>query len=232
MSITDNTTGATDVARDHAQEAAQQAMSRAGDVAGHAGDAARDVKDTALDQAQQVKEQTVRQARNLVSGTTAQLNEQASAQAQRLSGNLKELGDELRQMAGAGTDGGTATELVHQASERAHQLAGYLDGRDATTILDDVRGYASRRPGAFLAGAALLGIVAGRVGRGVKDAGGSDDASVGAPATTPSVVVLPEDPSTTAASTYDDGFSSSTYRYTEQDPTTGALMRDTSEEPS
>jgi len=36
-----------------------------------------------------------------------------------------------------------------------------------------VRQYARRRPGAFLAGAALLGLAVGRLGRGVKDAGGS-----------------------------------------------------------
>jgi hypothetical protein len=171
VTTTNNPTQKADIARDHTQEAAQDAKARAADVGGHATEAAHDVASTAADQAQNVKQETVRQARNLVSEATGQLSSQAGSQTRRISGNLRDLGNELHQMAGAGADGGTASELAHQAAERAHQLAGYLEGREPTEILEDLRSYARRRPGAFLAGAAALGLVAGRVGRGVKDAG-------------------------------------------------------------
>lgn len=170
MTTTHDVTQPTDVARGHAQDAAQDAKARAAEVGSHANDAAHDVASTAVDQAQQVKAETVRQARNLFSEATDQLSAQAGSQTQRLSGNLRDLGDELRQMADAGHQGGTARELAHQAAERAHQVAGYLEGRQPDALLDDLRSYARRRPGAFLAGAAVLGLVAGRVGRGVKDA--------------------------------------------------------------
>jgi hypothetical protein len=166
-----DTTQKADLARAHTQEAAQDAKARVAEVGGHANEAAHDVASTARDQAQNVKQETVRQARNLVSEATDQLSSQAGSQTQRISGNLRELGDELAQMAGAGTSGSTASELAHQAAERSHQVAGYLEARQPGEILDDLRSYARRRPGAFLAGAAVLGLVAGRVGRGVKDAG-------------------------------------------------------------
>jgi len=174
VTTTQDAAAKADIARSHTQEAAQDAKGRAAEVTGHASDAAHDVAGTAVEQAQQVKQETVRQARNLVSEATGQLSSQAGSQTQKLTGNLRELGDELRQMADSGS-GGTASELVHQASERVHQVAGFLDGREPTEILDDVRRFARQRPGAFLAGAAALGLIAGRLGRGVKDASGSSN---------------------------------------------------------
>jgi hypothetical protein len=118
----------------------------------------------------------VRQTRNLVHEATDQVSAQASEQSQRLSALLRDLGDELKQMASAGS-GGTATELAHHASERAHHAAGYLDGRQPSELLEDLRSYARRRPGAFLTGAALLGLATGRLGRGMKHSDKGDGAA-------------------------------------------------------
>lgn len=221
--MTTDTSEKADIARSHAQDAASTAQDRAGEVSAHAQDAAHQVVGTASQQAQTVKDETVRQARNLTSEASSQLNVQAKDQTQRLAGNLRSLGDELKGMAAGGQDGGTATELVHQAADQVHQLAGYLDGKEPSQIVSDVRGFASRRPGAFLAGAAILGVVAGRLGRGVKDAGSDDN-----PARTPAApstdrpsaqsVLLPDAPA--------DGFSTSTYDYPAMDSATGALVRD------
>jgi hypothetical protein len=169
---TSGTPEATDVARTHAQDAAQQATARAGEVGDHAATAAGDVKDTAVGQAQQVKDETVRQAKDVAAQAQSQLKEQARAQSQRASANLHDLGDELRQMAQAGT-GGPASQLADQAADRAHQLGGYLENREPGDIVDDMRHWARQRPGAFLAGAAVLGLAVGRIGRGVKDTSGS-----------------------------------------------------------
>ena len=55
-----------------------------------------------------------------------------------------------------------------------------LDGREPSQILDDVRAFARRRPGAFLLGALAAGVVAGRITRGAKESqssSGSADSS-------------------------------------------------------
>ena len=169
MSTTDSFSDTKDVAKDHAQQAAQAVQARTGEVAGHAKEATHDVAATAAEQVGNVKQETVRQTRNLLSEASSQLSTQAGEQTQRLTQLLRELADELKQMASAG-NGGQASELAHQASERAHQAAAYLEGRQPGDLVEDVRSYARRRPGAFLAGAALLGLAAGRVGRGVKAA--------------------------------------------------------------
>lgn len=171
-----------DVVREHGGEAAGAAKDRAAGVASHATGAAADVKDTAVDQARQVKDETVRQAKDLVGEARMQATTQAREQTQRVSGNLNSIADELRKMADNG-DGGMAADAAHQIADRAHRAAQYLDGREPGDLLDDVRGFARRRPGAFLAGMAALGFLAGRVGRGVKDAsddGGADRDDVGA----------------------------------------------------
>ena len=186
--MTSDTSDTADIAASHARDAASTAQEKAGEVTAHAQDAAHQVAGTAAEQAQNVKDETVRQARNLAGEAGGQLSAQAKDQTQRLVGTLRELGDELKGMAEGGQPRGTATELVHQGAERVHGLAGYLDGKEPAEILDDARAFARRRPGAFLAGAAVLGLLAGRVGRGVKDAGSSDPAGPGvtrADATTP-----------------------------------------------
>jgi len=177
VTTTQDAAGKADIALSHGQEAAEDAKGRAAEVTSHAQDAAHEVAGTAAEQAQNVKEETVRQARNLVSEASTQLSAQAGTQTQRLTGNLRDLGYELRQMADSGS-GGTASELVYQASDRVHQVAGFLEGREPSEILDDVRAFARRRPGAFLAGAAVLGMIAGRVGRGVKDAAEQDSSGM------------------------------------------------------
>ena len=133
MSTTDNFSDTKDVAKDHAQQAAQAVQARTGEVAGHAKEATQDVAATAAEQVANVKQETVRQTRNLLSEASSQVSTQAGEQTQRLTQLLRELADELKQMASAG-NGGQASELAHQASERAHQAASYLEGRQPSEL--------------------------------------------------------------------------------------------------
>jgi hypothetical protein len=71
---------------------------------------------------------------------------------------------------------GTATDLVSQAGDRAHGVADWLDKREPSDLLREVRSFAQQRPAAFLLGAALAGVAAGRLTRGVV-AARSDDSS-------------------------------------------------------
>ena len=73
---------------------------------------------------------------------------------------------------------GVATDLARQAADRAGQAASWLQDREPEDLLEDVRAFARRRPGAFLGIALAAGVVAGRLTRGIK-AAGDDDAPGG-----------------------------------------------------
>jgi hypothetical protein len=100
------------------------------------------------------------------------MTEQAGSQKSRAVQGLQALGDELEQMAQNSGQSGLATETARQVSSRTRDLAQYLDRQEPADLLEEVRSYARRRPVVFLAGAALAGVVAGRLTRGLASAGG------------------------------------------------------------
>jgi len=141
--------------------------------------AGADVAQTAQEKAHEVVDETKRQARNLMGETRDQLQGQVNEQHRNLISQLRSLANELSSMAnGTNTmagSGGVATELVSQAGDRAHQLVGWLESRQPNEVVDDVRRFARQHPGAFLAGAAIAGVVAGRLTRGVVAAHSEQD---------------------------------------------------------
>ncbi|GAB2525898.1 hypothetical protein [Paramicrobacterium agarici] len=60
---------------------------------------------------------------------------------------------------------GVATELVKQAASKSSDVASWLDQRDPGSLLDEVKGFARRKPGVFIGAAAVAGILAGRLTR-------------------------------------------------------------------
>ncbi len=161
--------------KDRASEASQAAK--------HAG---TDVAQTAAEKAKDVAQETTKQARDLLGEARGQVKQQAGDQHRALVDNLRSLADELSAMTSANEQGGVATQLVGQAGERVKGAANWLDGREPGEVLDEVRTFARRRPGTFLLGAALAGVVAGRLTRGVV-AARSDESSDSSPsAATPS----------------------------------------------
>jgi hypothetical protein len=80
-------------------------------------------------------------------------------------------------MADKSDQSGLGAEMVRQVAERGHSLADYLELREPGDLIDDLRNWARRRPGGFLAGSALAGVVAGRLTRGVKDASSAEEES-------------------------------------------------------
>ena len=148
----------TDVARDAAAGVGQHAREAGGQVAG-----------TATDQARQVVAETGRQARDLLGEAQGHAQSQASAQQERAAQQLHSVADEVGQMASNGDQSGVATEFARQAADRMHGAASWLEQREPGDLLDEVRNFARRRPGAFLIGAAVAGLAAGRLTRGLKD---------------------------------------------------------------
>jgi hypothetical protein len=85
---------------------------------------------------------------------------------------------------------GLAPEIARQAAERTRGVASWLDEREPGALVEEVRRFARRKPGAFLAGAAIAGVLAGRLTRGAvaaasDDSSGDSSGSNGAPAVRP-----------------------------------------------
>jgi hypothetical protein len=162
-------------------------------VASEAADSGRHVAETAASGARDVVSEATTQLRQLFEQVRGELDDQASSQGQRAVGGLRSLADELRQMASSSSQPGVAGEVVGQAAHRASSAADWIENRQPGDMLEELRSLARRRPGAFLLGAAVLGVVGGRLTRGLTadDAGGSStpaslrSASSGGRATTP-----------------------------------------------
>lgn len=129
------------------------------------------VTETATEQAKQVVSETRRQARDLLGEARRQAREQGLAQQHKAAQQLRTLAGELNEMAAKAEQPGMVAELAQQASERIGSAASWLEKREPGDLFDGVRNFARSRPGAFLLGAAVAGVVAGRLTRGVAAAG-------------------------------------------------------------
>jgi ElaB/YqjD/DUF883 family membrane-anchored ribosome-binding protein len=158
-----------DVAKDEARNVGQTAAQAGSQVAS-----------TAADQAREVAHETQRQAQDLLHQGRQQLRQQTVAQQHKAASGLSSLAQELRGLADGSSQGapGPARDLLQQASGYVEQFADRLQSREPADLLDDVRAFARRRPGTFLLGAALAGVLAGRLTSGVK-AAHSDGSSTG-----------------------------------------------------
>lgn len=143
------------------------AQEKATHVASTAKESGAQTAQTAAGEAQHVAAETKEQARDLAQEAMSQLREQAGAQQEKVVSGLRELVEELRAMADGGGKNGLATEAAHQGADRAKQAADWLEHHEPGDLLDEVRRFGRRRPGAFLAGAALAGVLAGRLTRGM-----------------------------------------------------------------
>lgn len=147
------------------QSTTDVAKEQAGRVADHAVGASKDVVQTAHQQAGAVANEARWQARQLLHQAQSEVSNQAATQQQRLAGGLHQVADQLHSMASRSDQQGMVTDLAREAADRTHRLAGWLDDRDPNGVLDEVRSFARRRPGAFLAVALGAGLLAGRLAR-------------------------------------------------------------------
>lgn len=147
-------------------EAAKDQAAQLTDTAKQAGG---QVVDTVKEQAGQVTAEAGRQAKQLLSQAQSELTDQAAATQQRVAGGLHSLAEELAGMAHGSEQDGVATDLARQAADKANQAADWLDNRDPGSLLDEIRSFARRKPGAYLAIAVGAGVLAGRLTRGLTD---------------------------------------------------------------
>jgi hypothetical protein len=162
----------TSVAKDQAKQVGQDSKEAAKNVAGTAASEAKNVAGTAASEAKSVAAEAGSQAKNLLGTVTSQVKEQAGTQQQKISEGIRGISNELKSM-GEKSDNHMVSSIVQQASQRTESVAGWLEGRDASEILEDVKSFARRKPGAFLAIAAGSGLLVGRLTKGLTGNGDS-----------------------------------------------------------
>ncbi|WP_309103019.1 hypothetical protein [Microbacterium sp.] len=172
--------GATGTGSQQPSGTIETAKQEAAGVKDTAAEQAGGVVDTAKSEAAAVGHAAKDQVRGLYEQTRTELREQAATQQRRVADGLRSVGGELGTMADNAEGGGIAADLVRQVSTRVEGVAGWIGDRDPGALLGEVKTFARRRPGTFIAIAAVAGLVAGRLTRALAD-GASDrsDATTG-----------------------------------------------------
>ncbi|MFI6025975.1 hypothetical protein [Amycolatopsis magusensis] len=144
------------VAKEEAAELGSTAAERGGEVA-----------HTAAEEAKHVAAHAQREGQDLLRESREHLVAQAREGQQKAARGLHELADQLGRMSEKAEVSGTASDVTRQVAERAHSVAGWLEAREPGDLLGEVRDFARRKPGVFLAGAVVAGALVGRLTRGV-----------------------------------------------------------------
>ncbi|WP_299167716.1 hypothetical protein [uncultured Arthrobacter sp.] len=187
-------------AKDSTKDTAKQEAAEVG----HEGlDAAKNVAQTAGTEARNVAHEAGTQAKNLLGDLGTGLKDQAGAQQQKVTEGIRSFSDGLTSMAEK-SDESPARNLVQQAAQRTGSVAGWLEGRDPASLLDEAANFARRRPGTFLLVAAAAGVLAGRFARGATGGGSSTASQELVPAPTQPPAVPPVTAGATS-STANDG---------------------------
>ena len=199
-----------DVAKEEARGVAQDAV-----------ESGKQTAETAKQQAGEVANEAMSQARMLFDQTREQITSQGTAQQEKAASGLRTLADELTGLAtGNVQQEGLATDLARQASERVRTAADFIENRQPSELLDEVRSFARRRPGAFLLGAAVVGFLGGRLTRGIADEA-RDDSGVPIATRTAPTAGLPANSPTNATGV--QGAVQSTGGYASVQPVTSGV---------
>ncbi|MFC6063250.1 hypothetical protein [Streptomyces ochraceiscleroticus] len=172
-------------ARQDVQHGARVAQEKGQEVAG-----------TARESAAEVAKETAAQGRYLYEKARDQAAGETGAQVRRMAAGLRRIADDLRHMSDEAKPDSPAASLVRQAADRGQLLADRLDRGGPDELLNEVKDFARRRPGLFMAGAALAGFAVSRVGRGIGSAASTPSGAAGeerpsVPASSPSVGTVP-----------------------------------------
>ncbi|WP_072314559.1 hypothetical protein [Agrococcus sp. Marseille-P2731] len=160
------------------------AKEEAANLGSSAKDAGQRVAGTAKDEAKNVAGEAKHQAKQLLDTTMQEAREQASTQQRRAAEGMRTVSDDLRSMAsGEGASDGIAQQIVTQVGDRVEAAAGWLNDREPADLLDELKSFARRRPGTFIAIAGVAGLLVGRLTRGLiadaKDEHGSSSTTGG-----------------------------------------------------
>ncbi|MBW1600520.1 hypothetical protein JJV70_00065 [Streptomyces sp. JJ66] len=149
-----------------------QAQQEASATAGRAGQAAGRVADTAGEQARAVTGQAREQGMAAARDLRDRARSEADTQTHRTADTIRHWADDMAAMAGRAEQDTAARRLVTQLADGGRRAADHLDERGVDGLLQEVQGFARRRPAAFLGAAALAGVVAGRLAKAGSAANG------------------------------------------------------------
>jgi len=159
------------------QAAAEQADELRGTVKEHAGE----VASSARDQAGEVVRTARTETQQVVDRTRSAVENEARQRTDALAQSVRKVGDGLQALAdGRPEEAGPVVGYARDAASRVGEVAQRLENRGYDGLVEDVSGFARRRPGVFLGAAALLGFAVGRVVRSGGASGGSMNGSSGA----------------------------------------------------
>ncbi|WP_111720469.1 hypothetical protein [Homoserinimonas sp. OAct 916] len=137
-------------------------------------DQAGNVAETAKAEVGSVAAEAKSQAKDLFAQTQREIKEQADAQQSKAAAGLRAMGEQLRGMSDNSDQGGLAVDLVHEVSGRLSGVGSWLEQRDSGSLVREVKSYARRNPGTFVAIAAVAGVVVGRLTKALT-AGDNDE---------------------------------------------------------
>lgn len=149
------------------------AKEEAANVAGTAREQAANVAGTAREQAANVAGTVSDQARGLASNVRQKVSSEARTQNDRLADTLRTMAGELEEMASG--ESSPARSVVSSVAQGTRRAADYVADKGPEGVLSEVTDFARRRPGAFLATAAIAGFVVGRLGKGMMGGSSSSD---------------------------------------------------------
>ena len=144
-------------------------------VARTANEDVQQLASTVRSQAHQVKGELAGQAREMLEETRGQLESQADLQATRLARALSQVGTQAVALSeGRPQEAGPLVDYAEQAATWLDTCAAEIEERGLEGLATDVVDFARRRPGLFLAGAAVLGFGVGRLIRSGAISGDTD----------------------------------------------------------
>lgn len=166
-------------------DAAKQEAQRVG---GEAKDAASQLAASAKEEVKSVASDAKAQAKSLFDQAKSTADQQARAQHERAASGIRSLSEDMHRVAGGvQPENELVTKAAQQLAATAGKAASWLEEREPQDLLAEAQRFARRNPVTFLAIAAGLGLVAGRVTRGLvgnPDLGGSSDEATATTRTT------------------------------------------------
>lgn len=164
-----NTQGSTEVPSKK-DIAAESSKAEGQQLKNEAAGSGRRVKETAKDQAVAVKDEAAHQAKDLLGQLKDDLQSYVGPQQERLASTARSVSDEVNAISqGKKPETDYVSGLLGNVSGTVDSFASSLENKNAEDLLGDVRRFAARRPGTFLAIAAGIGLLAGRATRSAKD---------------------------------------------------------------
>ncbi len=149
----DKAEDATHKASQKAEQGAQDAKAHAQDAAHDAGERAGDVKDKVRAQAQDARDRAQAEAKKGFEQGKGRVVSQVNSVAQA----FRKTGEQLR-----GEDQGDLAGYTERIADEVEKVSGYLEGKGLRDVIGDAETFARQRPGLFVGGALVVGLVAAR----------------------------------------------------------------------